>query len=141
MPSTETLATQLRDAGYRLTGPRLTVWNTLVAANGHLTAEEIVEQAREADPTVNVSSVYRSLSLFDEMGIVRETNLAQGSAAHWEIAHPDEQFHLRCVECGRVQHHTGSLVASIESHLAESHGFTSHSVELLVSGVCDRCQS
>ena len=138
--STEELADQLRDAGHRLTGPRLAVWNTLVSADGHLTAEEIVDEARRADPTVNISSVYRSLGLFDAMGIVRETNLGRGSAAHWEIAHPDEQFHLRCVECGRVQHHTGSLVAAIEAHLAENHGFVSRSVELLVFGVCDRCQ-
>ena len=125
--------------GYRLTGPRLLVWTVLEDSHHHLTAEQIAEIARERDPSVNLSSIYRSLALFDELGLVRESSLGTNSASHWEIAHPDEQFHLRCVSCGKIEHHQGDLVDQVRSHLSEEHGFQATDVELLVSGLCQDC--
>lgn len=104
-----------------------------------MTAEEIAEEVRSRDPSVNLSSVYRSLSLFSDLGLVRESNLGSSEATHWEPAHPDEQFHLRCTSCGRVEHHTGDLVAQIDTHLADHHGFRSDRIELLVTGLCETC--
>jgi Fe2+ or Zn2+ uptake regulation protein len=133
------LSNVLRDAGMRVTGPRRAVWKVLASAAQHLTAEEIAEEARAEEPAINLSSVYRSLSVFSDLGIARESNLDRGSAAHWEVAHPDDQFHLRCTSCGAIQHHTGTLVAQISSHLADHHQFESDHVELVVSGRCAEC--
>lgn len=133
------LKSALGEAGHRLTGPRLAVWDVVAASNSHLTAEEIAESVRDADPSVNLSSVYRSLALFSDLGLVRESNLGANQATHWELAHPDEQFHLKCTNCGRVEHHTGDLVAQIESHLSDHHGFNADRVELLVTGTCSEC--
>lgn len=126
-------------AGFRLTGPRLAVWHVVAASRSHLTADEIAAGVRSTDPSVNLSSVYRSLALFADLGLVRESRLGSDEGAHWELAHPDEQFHLKCTTCGRIEHHTGQLVAGIESHLAGSHGFVAERVELLVSGTCREC--
>lgn len=133
------LKTILGDAGHRVTGPRLAVWDVVSSRHSHMTAEEIAAAVRIDDPTVNLSSVYRSLALFADLGLVRESRLGGDEATHWELAHPDEQFHLRCTSCGRVEHHAGDLVARIESHLEEDHGFRSDRVELLVSGTCQAC--
>lgn len=136
---TTELTAVLREAGHRVTGQRRVVWDVLANASRHLTAEEIAERARAADPAINRSSVYRSLGLFSELGLARESNLGPGAASHWEVAHPDEQFHLRCIECGRVEHHTGDLVAQVSSHLAQHHDFEAHQVELVVAGRCSAC--
>ncbi len=136
---TTELGTTLRAVGHRLTGPRLLVWSVLEESQHHLTAEQIAAQARERDPSVNLSSVYRSLALFGELGLVRESSLGPNAASHWEIAHPDEQFHLRCVSCGRIEHHQGDLVEQVRSHLRDEHGFQASDVELLVSGLCQDC--
>lgn len=135
----EILKDALGEAGHRLTGPRLAVWDAVAAGHSHLTADEIARRVRTSDPSVNLSSVYRSLALFAELGLVRESHLGADEAVHWEQAHPDEQFHLKCTSCGRVEHHTGDLVARIESHLADSHGFQAARIELLVSGTCGGC--
>lgn len=139
------LAEELRAAGHRLTGPRRLVWTVLTEAGGHLTVEEIAERVGQLDPTVNLSSVYRSLALFAELGLARESTLGAGpasrSASHWEPAHPDEQFHLICESCGDVQHHAGDLVARIRSHLADEHDFGSNRVEVLVTGLCSKCKT
>lgn len=140
-PDTTELGTTLRAVGYRLTGPRILVWSVLEESRHHLTAEQIAAKARDRDPSINLSSVYRSLALFAELGLVRESALGPNTAAHWEIAHPDEQFHLRCVSCGRIEHHQGDLVEQVRSHLRDEHGFQASDVELLVSGLCQDCAS
>lgn len=140
-PGASELKTALDEAGHRLTGPRLAVWDVVAHSESHMTAEEIAEAVRDEDPTVNLSSVYRSLALFSELGLVRESNLGANEATHWELAHSDEQFHLKCTSCGRVEHHSGDLVGQIDSHLAENHGFHADRVELLVSGTCADCST
>lgn len=133
------LRAALADGGHRLTGPRRAVWHVIAAARSHLTVEEIAAAVSDVDATVNLSSVYRSLALFADLGLVRESRLGADEGVHWELAHPDEQFHLKCTVCGRVEHHTGDLVAQIESHLAGSHGFHPDRVDLLVTGTCAAC--
>lgn len=137
-PETE-LRKTLVENGHRMTGPRLAVWDVIAGSDSHMTAEEIAEAVKDDDPSVNLSSVYRSLALFSDLGLVRESHLGANEATHWERAHPDEQFHLKCTSCGKVEHHTGDLVAQIDSHLSDHHGFRADRVELLVSGTCQDC--
>lgn len=129
----------LREHGYRLTRPRQLVWEVLRDAGGHLTAEEIADRVEEVSPGVNLASVYRSLSLLSELDLVREARLGEGGAARWELAHPDEHFHLVCERCGEVSHHAGDLVEQVRAHLAAEHGFVARSVDLVVSGRCGEC--
>jgi Fe2+ or Zn2+ uptake regulation protein len=133
------LGVLLRDHGYRLTSPRWLVWSVLRNAAGHLTAEEVAAQVHEADPTVNISSIYRSLALFEELDLVRESQLGIDDSARWEIAHPDDHFHMVCRKCGSVDHHVGELVDQIRSHLGDHHDFDVDNIDLVVTGVCSEC--
>ncbi len=129
----------LREHGYRLTRPRQVVWEVLRDAGGHLTAEEVAERVEEVSAGVNLASVYRSLALLVELDLVRESRLGEGGAARWELAHPDEHFHLVCERCGEVRHHAGDLVEQVRAHLDAEHGFVARSVDLVVSGRCEAC--
>jgi Fur family transcriptional regulator, ferric uptake regulator len=135
------LAALLAARGYRSTHPRRAVWNALQAAAEapHLTAEEVAERVHRTRPEVNLASVYRTLALLRELGLVRESRLADGHPARWELAHPDEHFHVVCDRCGRVDHHVGSLVAEIVDHLRSSHHFVPERVDLVVHGHCVNC--
>lgn len=141
MEETQDLGAVLRDHGYRLTSPRWQVWSVLRSANGHLTAEEIAGRVNEADPTVNISSIYRSLTLFEDLDLVRESHLGIDGSARWEIAHPDDHFHMVCRVCGSVDHHVGELVDQIRSHLGDHHSFTAENIDLVVTGVCQSCST
>jgi Fur family ferric uptake transcriptional regulator len=134
------LGSLLRDHGFRLTSPRWLVWSVLRSANGHLTAEEIAAQVHQADPTINISSIYRSLTLFEDLDLVRESHLGIDGSARWEIAHPDDHFHMVCRKCGTVDHHVGELVEQIRSHLGDHHDFAADNVDLVVTGVCEQCR-
>ncbi|MFW2383655.1 MAG: Fur family transcriptional regulator [Acidimicrobiales bacterium] len=131
----------LRRHGQRVTAARKTVWQVLVRANEHLTADSIAERVAEIDPSINLASVYRSLSLFEELGEVRHSHLGADRTGSWEIGHPDEHFHLVCRSCGQVDHHRGTLVQQIRDHLgSEEHEFVSERIELTVTGLCHHCR-
>lgn len=129
----------LHNHGYRLTSARWLVWSVLREAAGHLTAEEIADKVNRADPTINISSVYRSLTLFEDLDLARESHLGIDGSARWEVAHPDDHFHMVCRECGAVDHHEGELVDQIRSHLRRHHDFMADGVDLVVTGVCGNC--
>ena len=139
MEHDQELAVILKEQGIRMTGPRRLVWEAVRTADRHVTAEEIAESVRRRDPAVNLSSVYRSLTLFTEMGLVRETHLGTDDASRWEPAHPDEHFHLVCHSCGSVDHHVGHLVEEIRTHLSGDHKFEAESISLTVTGLCSNC--
>lgn len=130
------LEQELRTRGHRVTRPRRAVWDALHRATSHITVEEL---ASELGDEADVASVYRALSLFEELGLARMSRLGDGDAARWEIAHPDEHFHLVCRNCGDVDHHVGTLVADIRDHLEDGHGFEVEGVDLVVTGRCADC--
>lgn len=133
------LRSLLRAHGHRVTGVRLRVHAALRDAEGHPTADELVA-ALGAPGGVSVSSVYRSLDVLEQLGVVRSTRLGQGDVTRWELAHPDEAFHVECTACGTVRHHHGSLVALVTDHLDADHGFVADEVRLLVRGRCLPCR-
>jgi len=134
------LTALLRDRGYRVTRPRRAVWEALRAAEDHLTVEQVCARIRDAGHEVDTASVYRTLDLLEELGLARSSRLGDTEASRWEVAHPDEHFHLVCTSCGRVDHHIGSLVAQVRDHLDAGHGFAVDEVELTVTGRCTDCR-
>jgi Fur family ferric uptake transcriptional regulator len=140
------LAAALRDGGHRVTEPRRAVWTALQDAGAtsdeaHLTVDEVTERAHALGFRLDRASAYRALSLLSELELVRVSHLDAGDAVRWEVAHPDEHFHLRCVACGAVEHHVGTLVARIREHLDDGHGFEVATVSLTVHGRCARCRT
>ena len=117
---------------------RRLVWEAL-AGSGHQTAQQVYAKVAKADPTVNLSSVYRALALFDELELVRESKLNTDGGSHWEPIHTDDHFHLVCRNCGKVDHHAGDMVGTIKKHLVGDHGFQAEAVELVATGLCSDC--
>ena len=138
----------LRAGGHRLTGPRRAVWMALSPADGsratsgtHLTVDEVVERTHVLGSAIDRATAYRVLALLEELGLVRASQLRSGDPVRWERAHPDEHFHLRCTGCGTIDHHVGTIVATVREHLDVGHGFQVDAVELTVHGRCSRCRT
>ncbi len=134
------IAQTLRGHGLRMTEARRLVWEALETAGDHVTAQQVADRVQASDPSVNLSSVYRSLSLFAELGLVRESRLGVDGASRWEPIHSDDHFHLVCRSCGRVDHHAGEAVSNIRRHLRSDHGFEADAVDLVARGLCERCR-
>ena len=121
----------------RLTRQRRVIWELLVGRGGHLTADEIFAQVREAQPTIARSTVYRALEALAATGDVRAAHLG-GSSVRYEVA-DRPHHHAICQACGRVQHLDEELVGAIEEELARRVGFTSVRTDLVVLGLCPSC--
>ncbi|MGH8932719.1 MAG: Fur family transcriptional regulator [Egibacteraceae bacterium] len=135
------VAHHLRDLGYRLTPQRQLVWDALRRSAGrHLSAEEIHQEVTRTVPDFNVASVYRTLTLLEDLGLAKSVNLGDGRG-HWELSHPDDEFHLLCRMCKRVLHHSGDIVPRLRKHLAAEHDFTAEQVDLVVHGLCADCKA
>lgn len=133
------LVTELRARGVRVTQPRQLVWDVLTEHAGHLSAAEVVERVRERDPGVNQSSVYRALTLFAELDLVRESRTGDDTATTWEVRHPDGVIHLLCTVCGAVQHHQTRRVDQLRRDLLGGGAFVPALIDVRVSGTCAAC--
>jgi Fur family ferric uptake transcriptional regulator len=129
----------LRDHGHRMTEARRLVWQALESGGSHLTAQEVADRVNAVDPSINLSSVYRSLSLFVDLDLARESKLGVDGASRWEPTHSDDHFHLVCRRCGRVDHHAGEVVSRTRDHLGADHGFHAEAIELVATGLCASC--
>ena len=134
------LADALIGTDLRVTQPRRLVWEVLSQEHGHhLTAAEIAERVHQLDPSVNVSSVYRTLASFAEVHLVRESKLGDDDVSHWETAHADHVIHLVCARCGDVMHHDSKLVNKLKAEVLTQHDFVASHVEVMIKGSCKSC--
>lgn len=132
------LAEHLRVRGIRVTHPRQLVWEALSDDGGHLSAAVVAERVRARDPGVNLSSVYRALALFGELGLVRESRTGDDASITWEIRHPDGVIHLVCTSCASVIHHQTPRVDQLAREVAAA-GFVPDAVDVHITGLCANC--
>lgn len=128
---------QLRARGYRLTPQRQLVLEA-VGALGHGTPDEILTQVRRTAATVNASTVYRTLELLEELGLVQHTHLGHG-APTYSVADEDDHVHLVCRSCGAVEEVSQALVGETVTRLAQEKGFHVDIGHFALFGVCRAC--
>lgn len=129
---------RLRDAGYKVTPPRLAVLEVIEQKGEHLNPNEILEQAREIHPTLGRATVYRTLELLTQLGIVRPIFVGESGPTY--IRADGNHHHIVCAQCGRVVDFDQCVVDQMTHDLAERFDFriTSHLLEFY--GVCGDCR-
>ena len=129
----------LRAQDFRVTRARTLVWQVLDEAQSHLSAADILQRVHDYDESINSSSVYRALSLFAELELVRETR--QGELSTWEPAHDDAVIHLRCELCDITIHFDAPTVNNLRKQVGNITNFTPTSIDVRISGVFESCSS
>ncbi|MGH3502124.1 MAG: Fur family transcriptional regulator [Nocardioidaceae bacterium] len=131
------LQEQLRARGYRLTPQRQLVLDA-VTELGHSTPEDVFDWVREHAPGVNVSTIYRTLELLEELGLVTHTHLGHGAPTYHAATAP-AHIHLVCRGCGSILELQPSAVDSMVESLREQAGFVADVTHLTVFGECKEC--
>jgi Fur family ferric uptake transcriptional regulator len=128
----------LRDRGYRLTPQRELV---LSAVNrlGHATPDEILGAVREQSSAVNISTVYRTLELLEELELIRHTHLTDRAPTYHTTATP-AHVHLVCRGCGTVLDAHPDEFDAWQASLHQRHGFEADLGHLTVFGRCQECR-
>jgi Fe2+ or Zn2+ uptake regulation protein len=129
---------RLRAKGKRITPQRKLVLSVLDQANNHLDATEIYERGRRLDARLSLSTVYRTLSLLKEVGLVRELHL-DDEHHHYELDSRDGHSHLVCLTCGRVIEVDSSPFVTAAKTVGAEHRFEIASAQVELSGTCADC--
>ena len=135
-----TLIEELRNQGYRLTPQREMIVEAVAHAGRHVTAEEIYAQVQARTSAVNVATIYRTLDLLVDLGLVSRADLGDGRVTYASLTH-GPHCHLVCQSCGRVIEADYGLVAPLEQQLQEQYGFTANLSHFAISGLCAKCKS
>jgi Fe2+ or Zn2+ uptake regulation protein len=125
-------------AGKRVTPQRMLVLQVLAEGEGHLDASEIYELARHQDARLSLSTVYRTLSVLKETGVVRELHL-DDEHHHYELTGRDEHSHLVCSRCGRIVEVESAGFAEAARATGQAHGFKVTSAHVELTGYCTDC--
>lgn len=139
MPHCTRVRQVLKARGYRATPQRLLVLEVLETAGRHLSAEEVHAALQARYPTVDLSTVYRTLDLFVSLGLVAVCDLGAGRRFYEPAGRPDHG-HFRCQGCGAVLHFDDALLEPLRTALAERHGFQVQRLSVTVQGRCPACQ-
>jgi Fur family ferric uptake transcriptional regulator len=129
---------RLRERGYRLTPQReliLEAVNTL----GHATPDEVLAEVRRHSSAVNASTIYRTLEVLEELGLVRHAHLSDRAPTYHSVT-GHEHFHLVCRNCQQVVSVEPTVAAPLTARLRDDFGFQADVGHLTIFGRCTTCE-
>jgi Fur family transcriptional regulator, ferric uptake regulator len=128
----------LRASGYRVTPQRQLVLEAVTRLE-HATPEEIYAQVRQTAVGINLSTVYRTLELLEQIGLVTHTHLGHG-AHRYHLAANAQHVHLVCRDCDAIIQLDPAAVSSLVADLESQYGFQTDVGHLTVFGTCAQCR-
>ena len=132
----EDLQTALRARGLRVTPQRVVLHRALAELDRHVTADELLDAVADRLPNVSLPTIYATLELLEELGMVRRVQRA-GTTLYDPRTQP--HHHLVCVECGSIEDLETDLDTAALERAAGGRGFQSERVEAVIHGRCARC--
>lgn len=132
---------RLRACGQRLTAPRRTILRASMKVAEPFTAEELLTEARREDRMISLATVYRTLSIVEEAGILRQADVP-GDKRHYEINTPGvPRAVLECQDCGQTLPLDAACLGLRERYLVKQLGFSANQISLRIRAACERQRS
>jgi Fur family ferric uptake transcriptional regulator len=129
----------LEDAGYRLTGPRRALAGLIAARRGHFTAEDLLGESRQQRLGVTRATVFRSLDVLADLGLVERLDLPTGEHA-FVACEPAHHHHVVCSSCGRNAEVRDNGLERVAQAVARVTGYRVDTHRLELFGLCPDCQ-
>ncbi|MGD2158400.1 MAG: Fur family transcriptional regulator [Anaerolineales bacterium] len=139
MPHCQTYLDILRQRGYRITPQREMIIEAAAHSGRHMTAEEIFAAVRERTQTINLATIYRTLDMLVEEGLVTRNNLG-GEKSFYATELHGPHTHLVCRGCDQILDADYELLAPLNEQLQQKYGFLADLEHLSIPGVCRECQ-
>ncbi len=131
----------IRERGGRSTTPRRVVLEALLSADDtHRSAEDLAAQVQASHPKLNESTVYRTLELLEELGVVSHVHLGHG-ASQWYLSHNRQYWYLTCTRCGAVTTADPDLFDALVSDVEDRTGFAIDAGHFAITGTCRVCRA
>ncbi len=130
----------LRAKGKRITGQRALLLELIEESQVHLDAKELYRRARRRDPGINLATVYRTLNLLKESGLVEPHYLTHDQRyEQFESKPATEHYHFTCVQCGAVIEFESPLVEQLRREVKAQFGVEFTHGTLYFEGYCAAC--
>ncbi|BBB14714.1 ferric uptake regulation protein [Candidatus Rickettsiella viridis] len=130
---------QLRQAGLKITAPRLKILALLEqASTRHLSAEDIYKALLESGEDIGLATVYRVLTQFETAGLVKQQNFEEGYSV-FELNQGAHHDHLVCIKCGKVDEFVDKIIEQRQEAVAKQRGYKMTDHSLIIYGICSRC--
>ena len=133
----EELTIALRERGMRVTPQRVVVHRALRELDRHVTADELLDAVTDRLPNVSLPTIYATLELFEELGMVRRVQRAGTTVFD---PRTDLHHHLICTVCGSIEDLDSELDTSAIERAADERGFARERIEAVVHGRCAACR-
>jgi Fur family ferric uptake transcriptional regulator len=132
----------LKQQGVRLTRQRQILLELIDQSGKHLDAETLCQLAQEKDAKLNRVTVYRTLKLLKESGLVDELDLMHygGDQHYYETRTKQEHAHVICLRCGKVEEFFGEPLERIRHQVEQNLGFEILITRTEIGGYCADCQ-
>jgi Fur family ferric uptake transcriptional regulator len=129
----------MRRRGLKSTRQRDEIASWFFAVHGHLSADAIYREVKEVSPGIGFSTVYRTMRLLREAGLVQERHFGDGEALYENVS--DHHDHCICNICGKIVEFENDQIEKLQEAVAQKFGFrlSSHKMELY--GTCASCQA
>jgi Fe2+ or Zn2+ uptake regulation protein len=131
------LTAVLHKRGQRVTPQRLVINRALGELNRHVTAEEVLAAVEDRLPNVSLPTVYATLDLFEELGLVRRLGVRQGAVLYDPRSDPHD--HMVCDRCGRIEDLDAGVKLDGALFRAKRGGFNPKRAEVRINGLCADC--
>jgi Fe2+ or Zn2+ uptake regulation protein len=132
------LAVALRSRGMRVTPQRVVLHRALLELDRHVTADELLDSVADRLPNVSLPTIYATLELLEELGMVRRVQRAGTTLFD---PRTDSHHHLICTTCGSIEDLDSELDTDRLERAAARHGFEHERIEAVVHGRCASCRS
>ena len=140
MPQTPAESQELRNAGLKVTLPRLKILEILERSNPrHISAEDMYKALLESGEDIGLATVYRVLTQFETAGLVSRHHF-EGGHSVFELNQGTHHDHILCVKCGRVDEFMDAEIEARQKKIASAKGYEMTDHSLYIYGVCSSCR-
>jgi Fur family ferric uptake transcriptional regulator len=124
--------------GRTVTSQRKLLLSLIKKSGGHISAKELYRRASRKNESISLATVYRTLQLFKELGLVEERRLGQ-MYCHYEMKESAEHQHLVCRSCGKIIEFDSPLINKLGEELQRDYSFILKKIEVYIEGYCKDC--
>ena len=136
------LMKELVARGVRITAQRRLLVGIIQDSPRHLDAATLLEIAKQQDPEIDRATVYRTIALLKDRGLIDELDLMhiEGEKHYYEAKTSRDHCHMACFRCGAIMEYASSSFEKLKKEMAKQSGFQIRVVRLEVGGFCKRCR-
>jgi Fur family ferric uptake transcriptional regulator len=129
----------LQKNGLRLTKQRTALLDAVFATHRHFSAEDLHRDLERAGHRVSIATVYRSLNLLVEGGLVQGLDVGKGRVLYEHTLGHAHHDHMVCLDCGRITEFQSQEIEDLQEAAAKAHKFTVTAHSLKLFGYCNNC--